>query len=196
MIGDSVHDPGVDGATLLDAADLDDIVPSHVTTRRELNEWEQANILAALPWLARSRNIFTEHFVRTLHSRMFGETWKWAGHFRRTKTNIGAPWEQVPTLIQQLLSDVQYWIAHATYGHDEIGARFHHRLVSIHPFPNGNGRHARLMTDQLVRHLGDPPFTWGSESLDAAGTARSRYLEALRAADRGDCAALLAFVRT
>ena len=196
MTGDSIHDPGVDGATLLDAADLDELVPSHITTRRDLNEWEQANILTALPWLVRSRKIFTEHFVRTLHARMFGETWRWAGHFRRTNTNVGAPWEQVPTLLQQLLLDVEYWIAHITYSHDEIGARFHHRLVSIHSFPNGKGRHARLMTDQLMRNLGIAPFTWGSKSLDATGTARTRYLEALRAADGGDYGALLAFVRT
>ncbi len=189
-------DPDVDGATPLDAGERDELIPTHISTRGELNEWEQANILAALPWLARSRQVLTADFARSLHARMFGDTWRWAGRFRRTDKNIGVHWEQVPTQLHQLLSDVEYWIAHATYGNDEIGARFHHRLVWIHPFPNGNGRHARLMTDQLMRQVGSAPFTWGSASLNSLGTARARYLDALRSADGDNFEALLAFVRT
>ena len=135
-------------------------------------------------------------FLRELHRRMFSDTWDWAGKFRRTMKNIGVAPELVPERTQNLFRDVQYWLDHHTYAVDEIAARFHHMLVAIHPFPNGNGRHARLMADALLRQVGASPFTWGSASLDAESAIRKRYLRALQAADTGDYAPLLSFVRT
>jgi Fic-DOC domain mobile mystery protein B len=127
---------------------------------------------------------------------MFGRTWRWAGKFRRTLKNIGVPPETIATELEKLLAVLSYWVEHGTYDPDEIAIRFHHRLVAIHPFSNGNGRHAREMTDRLLVHLGRPRLTWGAATLHAPGEARARYLEALRAADGGEYQPLRDFVRT
>ena len=127
---------------------------------------------------------------------MFGDVWSWAGEFRRTERNIGIEPVLIPVELRTLLVDVRYWIEYGTYPTDEIAIRFHHRLVAIHPFPNGNGRTARLMADLLVVELGDEPFTWGRASLTDVGQTRSKYIEALRAADRLDIAPLLGFARS
>lgn len=193
-LGDS-HAPG---ATPLDPNELDGLLPSHVRTQEELNEWEQANIGRALSWLvsARMQDVLSESFVRELHKRMFNDTWRWAGTFRSSERNLGVAPEQIAPKLRDLLDDMRYWLAHGTYPLDEAAVRFHHRLVSIHCFANGNGRHARLQTDLLLRANGATVFTWGEADLVHAGAARERYLEALRAADAGDCSALLQFARS
>lgn len=156
-------DADPDGATPLDADELDELIPRHIATRGELNAWEQANILQALTSRARlPRDILTADYVKALHRRMFNLTWRWAGSFRKTDKNIGVDWPRIAESLHDLLADVVYWIANDSYSHDEIAVRFHHRLVSIHPFSNGNGRHGRLMTDQLLKQLGELPFTWGA----------------------------------
>ncbi len=188
-----------DGATPLDPDEAEGLMPTHITTRGELNAWEQANILDAVQWLAtrrRTSSVMDMDFLRELHGRMFSETWEWAGKFRKSMKNIGVAWEAVPERTQNLLGDVQHWLDHETYPIDEIAARFHHMLVAIHPFPNGNGRHARLMADALLRQVGVSPFTWGSASLDLNSAVRRRYIRALQAADAGDYAPLLCFIRT
>jgi len=188
-----------EGQTPLDPDESIGLIPAHLTTQAELNDWEQENILRAAQWLkrARSPDVLSERFCRTLHQQMFDQTWRWAGSFRRSDKNIGCDWTQIATRLHDLFSDTRWWIDNATFSCDEIAARFHHRLVSIHPFPNGNGRHARAMTDALQRSLGLAAFTWGGAgNLVAANDARSRYLAALRAADRGDYGLLLAFVRS
>lgn len=185
------------GATPLDADELASLIPRHITAQGELNEWEQFNIVQGEAWARRQRkDILDEAFVRQLHKQMFGETWSWAGSFRTSYKNIGAEWQQVGVKLCNLLDDVRYQIDNATYPPDEIATRFHHRLVAIHPFPNGNGRHARVMADLLVQQLGQPRFTWGRKSLTEATDARTRYIEALRAADSGDIGPLMAFVRS
>ncbi len=185
------------GATPLDADELASLIPRHITAQGELNEWEQLNIEQGEAWARRQRkDILDEAFVRELHQQMFGETWSWAGSFRKSDKNIGAEWQQVGVKLRNLLDDVRYQIDNATYPPDEIATRFHHRLVAIHPFPNGNGRHARVMADLLVQQLGQPRFTWGRKSLTEATDARTRYIEALRAADSGDIGPLMAFVRS
>jgi Fic-DOC domain mobile mystery protein B len=126
---------------------------------------------------------------------MFDQTWKWAGQYRRTERNIGIPVQEIREKLVALFGDVRYWIANQTFSPDEIAVRFHHRLVAIHPFPNGNGRHARLMADLFLMKLGRPAFTWGSRELVRQGEARARYLDAVRAADNGDMQPLLEFVR-
>jgi Fic-DOC domain mobile mystery protein B len=185
------------GATPLDADELASLVPGHITTQGELNEWEQANIVQGDQWARKQRKeILNDAFVRQLHKQMFGETWRWAGEFRKSNKNIGIDWPKISVELRKLLDDVHYQIEHASCPSDEIAVRFHHRLVAIHPFPNGNGRHARLMADLLVKRLGQPRFTWGSRSLFDAGETRQAYIAAMQAADTRDYAPLLAFARS
>jgi Fic-DOC domain mobile mystery protein B len=193
-LGDA-HAPG---ATPLDPDETQGLIPRHIRTQAELNQWEQANVLEGSAWAlhSRERDILTERFVRKLHKRMLGETWKWAGSFRTTEKNIGVDPAQIAVKLRDLLEDARYWIEHQTYPVDEIAARFHHRLVVIHPFPNGNGRHARLMTDVLLKRNGAAAFSWGGANLETAGDARDRYLAALHTADVGDYQLLMALVRS
>jgi Fic-DOC domain mobile mystery protein B len=127
---------------------------------------------------------------------MFNDVWRWAGDFRKTERNIGIEAWRIPVELRTLLGDAQAWVEHKSYSPDEIAVRFHHRLVWIHPFPNGNGRHARLIADLLIIQLGEPPFTWGGGSLRETTDLRSAYVSALRAADNYDIQPLLAFART
>ena len=185
------------GATPLDADELASLMPGHISTQGELNEWEQLNLVHGEGWARKQRReILSEAFVRQLHKQMFGETWKWAGEFRKSDKNIGVDWLKIGVELRKLLDDVHYQIEHASYAPDEIAARFHHRLVAIHPFPNGNGRHARLIADLLAERLGQPRFTWGSRSLVDASATRQAYITALQAADARDHAPLLAFARS
>jgi Fic-DOC domain mobile mystery protein B len=173
------------------------LIPSYVTLRNERNEAEQANILEAREWaFRRRRDVLDERFLNRLHERMYGNVWRWAGEYRTSGKNIGVDAYDIPTELRQLLDDCRYWIEHGTYDSGEIAARFHHRLVSIHPYPNGNGRHARLATDLLLRSMGREPFSWGGGNLVAQGDVRSRYIAALQAADEHDIEPLLRFVRS
>jgi Fic-DOC domain mobile mystery protein B len=194
-----VAQPTVDDATPLDPDEAGDLIPDHIETRAELNEWEQANIAKAVVWLAERRfrgSVLSLDFLREVHKQMFDGTWRWAGQFRKTAKTVGVSAAAIPENLSNLLQDTEYWIEHETFPVDEIGVRVHHRLAQIHPFPNGNGRHGRLMTDALLEELGVAPFTWGSANLDAQGTARKTYISALRRADDGDYTQLIAFVRT
>jgi Fic-DOC domain mobile mystery protein B len=202
-----------DGATSLSPDELNDLIPP-LATRQDLNEWERMNILAADRWALNPRTMqrrdlrhdpLTEPWLRELHRRMFDQTWRWAGRYRATEKNIGVEHFRIREMVAALLGDARYWIEHGTYAPDEIAIRFHHRLVLIHPFPNGNGRHARLAADVLARRQHMPLFTWGSKSLAGLGGTRlgairigdirRAYIYALRAADRNDIGPLLAFAR-
>lgn len=188
-----------DAATPLTADERNGLIPSHITLRRELNEYEQANILDGETWaLKRRRNVVDEDFLRRLHKEMFGKVWKWAGEYtRESGRSIGVDASHIRTEMRNLIGDVNYWIEKKTYSPDEIALRFHHRLTAIHPFPNGNGRLARLAADLLAEKLGVSRFTWGRGSIATVGTAvRTNYVQALRAADRHDIALLLAFARS
>jgi Fic-DOC domain mobile mystery protein B len=185
------------GATPLDPDERAGLIPGHIATQGELNEWEQLNIVQGENWARKQRKeILNEGFLRQLHQQLFGETWKWAGEFRKSDKNIGVDWLKIGVELKKLLDDTRYQIEHASYPPDEIAVRFHHRLVAIHPFPNGNGRHARLMADLLVERLGRPRFTWGRQSLVDAGDTRKRYIAALQAADARDMTPLQAFARS
>ncbi|MGA7181171.1 MAG: mobile mystery protein B [Thiobacillaceae bacterium] len=186
-----------DGATPLTPEEREGLIPSYITLRRELNEAEQANILEAEEWaFARKRDLLSEQFLKTLHKRMFGRVWRWAGEFRLTERNLGVAPYRIAIDLRKLLDDCRFWIENGTYPADEIAARFHHRLVWIHPFPNGNGRHARLATDLLLVGLGQPRFSWGRVNLIDASETRRAYVAALRAADGHDIGPLLEFVRS
>jgi Fic-DOC domain mobile mystery protein B len=165
--------------------------------QHELDAVEQENILTARIWAfqPRKKNILSAQFAQTLHRKMFNKVWRWAGHYRQSNKNIGCEWHQVPIQLMNLCDDGAYWVANNTYPWDELAARFHHQLVLIHPFPNGNGRHARLLTDLLMHLNGQAPFSWGSSELKQPDKVRETYILALRAADRGNCKPLVAFVR-
>jgi Fic-DOC domain mobile mystery protein B len=186
-----------EAATTLTHDERAGLIPSWVTYRHELNEAEQENVAAGRIWAFRQRRreLLEEKFLCDLHERMLGRVWRWAGKFRTTERNIGRPAWQIGTDVRMLLDDARTWIAQGVYGTDEVAVRFHHRLVFIHPFPNGNGRHSRLMADLLLAKLGAERFSWGGGSLKDAGTLRARYIAALRSADRHDYRELLQFVR-
>jgi Fic-DOC domain mobile mystery protein B len=188
-----------DGNTPLSPEELSQLIPS-LATKEELNEWERQNILVARSWAMEDRispnDIISDLYIRELHRKMFDQTWKWAGQYRRTEKNIGVAFYEIREQLVALLGDVRYWLENGTFSADEITVRFHHRLVAIHLFSNGNGRHARLIADVLVMKLGQPVFTWGSADLARQGNARAKYLTAIREADNGSIEHLLEFARS
>jgi Fic-DOC domain mobile mystery protein B len=187
------------GATPLNPQEIEGLIPTHITTRAQLDRWEQDNIHEAISWVENHRpgDILDESFMKQLHKKMFCHVWRWAGSFRRSDKNIGVAWYKISMELKQVCDDVKYWIENKTFLEDEIAARFHHRLVSIHLFANGNGRHARLMADILLETMFHMrPFTWGSANLITTGEDRKRYIDSLVAADRGDYVYLLEFVRS
>jgi Fic-DOC domain mobile mystery protein B len=189
--------PQDDGGTELTEEEREGLIPSYITLRSELNEAEQANILEAEEWaFARKRDLLEEKFLNNLHKRMYGNVWRWAGRYRTSGKNIGIDAYRIPTDLRQLLDDCRYWIENGTYEPDEIAVRFHHRIVSIHCYPNGNGRHARLAADLLLRSMGHERFSWGGKNLVDVGETRGRYIAALQAADEHDIGPLLEFVRS
>ena len=188
-----------EAATLLTPEEMRELIPAHIADRGDLNATEQENIMRGQAWALgrrRSRDTLTEKFIRDLHKQMLGEVWRWAGDFRRSERNLGIPFYEIPAALHQLLDDTKAWIEYKSYPPDEIAVRFHHRLVQIHPFANGNGRHARLMADLLVMELGQERFSWGRANLQAPGHVRARYIAALKAADNHDLGPLLTFVRS
>lgn len=190
------------GATPLNPDEIEGLIPTHIVNRDQLNELEQENIIQAQIWLhsARFSKVNTAEFLRKLHKQMLGQVWRWAGAYRQSGKNIGVDAYQISASLKNLCDDVDTWIEFSSYPNNEIAVRFHHKLVFIHLFPNGNGRHARLATDVLLtKQLKERAFTWGRESIDGnidkEGEIRSRYISALRKADAGDYSNLLAFVR-
>ena len=188
-----------EGATPLDPDEKQGLKFGHVTTRGELDELEQANIEQGLAWISRRRggSIFDDAFIRTLHKKLFGDVWTWAGAYRLTEKNIGIDPFQISVQLRVLLGDARYQAEHTVFPPLEAAARFHHRMVQIHPFPNGNGRHARIAADILLEEVyHHPPVEWASGyDLQADNERRNAYIAALRAADSGDLSLLLAFVR-
>jgi Fic-DOC domain mobile mystery protein B len=186
-----------EGATPLTPEAREGLIPAGVTLRRELNEHEQANIAEANLWATgRRHNPVTVPFCRNLHKRMFDRVWKWAGVYRKSNTNIGVDHSQIEQQLYQLVGNTQWWIDNKTFETDEIAVRYHHGLVAIHPFPNGNGRWSRLMGDALARYLGRPVFSWGGSQLVSNDKVRDAYLVALRKADGDDFPDFLAFARS
>jgi Fic-DOC domain mobile mystery protein B len=188
------------GKTPLDEDEKEGLLIKSITTRGELDEFEQQNIEKAMLWLKskklKTEEILSEKFVRELHRRMYAGVWKWAGEFRRTDKNIGIDKKQIPIALKQLLDDCIYWIQHHSFPEEEIAIRFKHRIVQIHCFANGNGRHSRLIADIIMEkifHL--PLFTWGAANLVKQGDPRKAYIKALKKADARDYAELLAFAK-
>lgn len=189
-----------DDATPLDPELHGDLLQSWITTRADLNEAEEENIVNGAAWARRRRGdaigLLNEDVSKSLHEQMFGDVWKWAGTYRQKELNIGIAAHLVPTEMPAMFDTVRYWVEHKTYSADEIAVRLHHRLTQIHGFPNGNGRHARMMADLLIEKLGGELFSWGSGSIHDTGTLRTTYVDALKAADDHDFGPLLAFARS
>jgi len=192
--------PNSDANTPLTPEEHDGLIPN-LATHEELNEWERDNILQARQWALGDRQLarldsVSENYIRELHHRMFDQTWTWAGTYRKTEKNLGVPVEHIRERLAQCLGNAKYWLENKTYNVDECAIRFHNDLVVIHAFPNGNGRHARLIADVMAAKYGWPVFSWGIRDLIPAGETREAYLTALRTADHGDIKSLLKFARS
>jgi Fic-DOC domain mobile mystery protein B len=194
-----------EGATPLDPDEATGLIPKHIVNHGQLNEWELVNVLQGERWAfgnARRRkypttdDLLTLDFIRALHKRMFGDTWRWAGSFRSTEKNIGIDPARVASALADLGEDVKTQLAFSSYPLDEIAARLSQRLVSIHPFANGNGRLSRTYADLILIECGAARFTWGAANLVSEQQARIEYLAALRAADAKNYQLLLKFVRS
>jgi len=188
-------------STPLDGEELQGLRLSYVSSRRELNVAESRNVEAGVRWAGKARRVdevLDISFLKALHLAMFGDVWRWAGTFRKTDKNIGVPWWEITIALTQLTLDVTAWVSGGSlaWTADEIGVRFHHRLVAIHPFPNGNGRHSRLAADLLVEALGEQRFSWGRVQLADPSITRASYITALQSADRNDMSLILNFARS
>lgn len=186
-----------DNSTPLTAEEKDGLKLKWITLRSELNEAEARNIAQAQIWLMSNKNkdVYSDTFLRELHKKMFGDVWKWAGTYRTSERNIGVVPYQIPIKLMQLFDDVKFWIENKTYSNREIAVRLHHKLVQIHPFPNGNGRISRLMADLVLEKLEGTKFYWGNTNLVNVSEVRSAYIAALRKADAGDYSALMEFTQ-
>lgn len=190
-----------EGQTPLDEDEKDQLLISSITTREELDEFEQENIERAVEWTIGKKisreEIIREDFVRTLHRKMFDGVWKWAGDFRKTDKNLGCDWTQIGIRLKELNGNCLYWIENKTYPEDELAVRYKHAIVSIHCFPNGNGRHSRLMADVIINKIFlKPVFTWSNAEIIKKGDGRINYLDALRQADNGNLEPLIKFARS
>lgn len=187
-----------EGATPLDPDELEGLKFKHITTRAELNELEQVNVQNGLAWLSRRRDgeVLNEQFSRELHRKLFGEVWRWPGTFRRTEKNIGINPDHIAVQLRELLDNALYWAENEIFPPLEAAARFHHRLVQIHCFPNGNGRHARIMSDvYLKKYFGHASIDWAAgQDLMRSNERGDSYISALRSADAGQYDPLFAFV--
>lgn len=187
------------GQTPLSKDEIDGLKIPTITSRQELDEFEQQNIEKALEWYLYRRKytvdkILSEDFIHEVHKKMFGDVWNWAGQTRRSDKNIGVSWHRIPINLRQLIDDCKFWIANNTYSDEEISIRFKHQLVLIHLFPNGNGRHSRLMGDIAMKHIFNKPiFTWGQRNLIKKSVVRDSYIKALKKADRGNFKDLIEF---
>jgi len=184
-----------DNSTPLTTEEKNGLKLKWITLRSELNEAESRNIAQAQLWLLSNmkKDVCSDTFLRNLHKKMFGDVWIWAGEYRTTERNIGVAPYQIPIKLMQLFDDVKFWIENKTYSNHEIAVRLHHKLVQIHPFPNGNGRVSRLMADLVLQKLDGKNLYWGDANLVNVSEIRSKYISALRKADAGDYADLLNF---
>ena len=191
----------IEGQTPLDEEEQEGLLIQSVTTREELDEFEQQNIEKAMQWTyirkLKATQLLSEKFIRDLHQKMYGNVWKWAGQFRNSEKNIGVKSFLISIELKNTLDDCLYWIDNKTYEPEEIAVRFKHRLVSIHCFSNGNGRHSRLMADLIMEKIFKKTFfTWGGNNLVQQTNARAMYIKAVKLADDNDIKTLVAFAKS
>lgn len=189
-----------DGQTPLSEEEKDGLLIKIITTHGELDEHEQLNIEKAIEWTIKTRfkkdQILSPEFIKTLHKKMLGDVWSWAGKFRKSEKNIGVKWITIGVELQALIDDTTYWIAHNSFSPDEIAIRFKHRLVNIHCFSNGNGRHSRIMADIIMESIfGLEPFTWNNSNMVKPDETRRNYINAIREGDKGNIQPLIDFAK-
>jgi len=195
--GPDFGEPDDDGQTPLDPDEARGLLLDWVASRADLNLAEEENIALGMAWGERAvlrAPVLSQEFLRELHRRMFGRVWRWAGRYRDSERNIGVAPHAIGSELKNLLDDVQTWDEFDTYVLDERAVRLHHRLTVVHPFPNGNGRCARVFTDLYLEARGAAAFAWGAKL--QGDTRRRRYLDAIRAADSRDYRPLIDFVRS
>ena len=190
----------VDGQTPLSEEEKDGLLIKTITTHNELDELEQLNIEKAIEWTIKTKfkkdQVLTERFIKTLHKKMLGNIWSWAGEFRKSEKNIGIKWVMIGIELKALLDDTKYWIENKTFPNEEIAIRFKHRLVNIHCFPNGNGRHSRIMADIIMESIfGEEAFSWNQSNMVKANQTRKNYLQAIREGDNGNIQPLIDFAK-
>lgn len=191
----------VSGQTPLTEEEKEGLLIPSITTRAELDEFEQQNIERAIQWTLQGRigrsQLLSETFIKRLHKEMYGDVWAWAGTFRRSEKNMGVNWTLIPVEVRKLMDDCKHWIDADVYAPEVVAVRFKHRIVQVHCFPNGNGRHSRLMGDLILQKFFRlAPFSWGSgANLEKAGGSRDEYIRAIREADNGTFERLIEFAR-
>ncbi|RED46567.1 Fic-DOC domain mobile mystery protein B [Winogradskyella eximia] len=192
----------IKGQTALSEEEMEGLLIPTITTREELDEFEQLNIQKAVEWYLINRKfktdkILTEAFIIGVHKKMLSDVWSWAGKYRTSEKTIGITWYQIPIKLRQLLDDCKFWIDNKTYSDEEIAIRFKHELVAIHLFPNGNGRHSRLMGDVVMKHIfNKPKFTWGYKNLVNKSEIRETYINALKKGDDKNFKDLISFAQS
>ena len=190
-----------EGQTPINEDEKKDLLIKSITSQSEQDEFEQLNIEKAVEWIISTKfnsvDILTEQFIKKLHKKMYSDVWKWAGKFRMSEKNIGVDWVKISIVLKYLLDDTKYWIENKTYPADEIAIRFKHRLVSIHCFPNGNGRHSRLMADIIIESIFDKQiFSWHNSNMVKPDETRRKYIKAIKEADNGNIIPLIEFARS
>ena len=188
------------GQTPLNEEEKEGLLIKTITLQKELDEFEQLNIEKALEWTIHANlkqdRILSEKFIKDLHKKMYGDVWKWAGEFRKSEKNIGIKWSQIGIELKKIIDDTKYWIENETYPPKEIAIRFKHKIVQIHCFPNGNGRHSRMMADIIIESIfGKELFTWNNSTMVQGDESRKKYIIALKDADNGDIKLLLKFAQ-
>jgi len=191
----------IEGQTPLNEEEKEGLRIPSIATREELDEFEQLNIEKAIQWTfgkkLKLEQLFSEKFIKDLHKHMYGEVWKWAGTFRTSEKNIGIKSYLIGVELKQLLDDAVFWQENNRYDSEELAIRFKHRLVSIHCFANGNGRHSRLMADLIMEKLYNSKFfSWGIANLVKATDARSNYIQSVRMADNNNIQPLIGFAKS
>ncbi|MEJ6735973.1 MAG: mobile mystery protein B [Flavobacteriales bacterium] len=190
-----------DGQTPLDEDEKEGLKIKSITAQGELDEFEQLNIEKAIEWTIhtnlKAEKILTEKFIKALHKKMYSDVWKWAGEFRKTNKNIGINWTQISIELKSLIDDVKYWVENKTFSPEEIAIRFKHRIVAIHCFPNGNGRHSRMIADIVIESIfKNEIFSWRKSNMVKANETRKEYIKVLREADNGNIEPLIKFARS
>lgn len=189
-----------EGQTPLNEEEKEGLKIKSITTQGELDQFEQLNIEKAIEWTISKKfkveRILTEKFIKDLHKKMYDDVWKWAGEFRKSEKKIGIKWTQIGVELNYLLDDTRFWIQNGTFSPEEIAIRFKHRIVSIHCFPNGNGRHSRLMADIIMEAVFyKEAFSWQQSNMVKADQTRKEYIACLKEADNGNINPLIEFAK-